>query len=240
MRMLAAFLIATTIGLPDEPIGLRPRPSQDDHSAQAGNKQLTVAAALLSNEEVKNAFATGLAQNYIVVEVAVYPGQEGSVDLQRDDFILRIGRSRTLVRPVEARTIASRLHRKATEDHRSARSPSDITLYPTVGVGVSSGPSFPDGRRTTSVNTGVGIGVGVGNPVPAGPPPASTDADRETMELELSEKALPQQKVAAPVAGYLYFPVAEPGKRKASESHELEYLGGKSKLSMRIPAARQK
>ena len=100
MKILQAFLIATMC-LAEERVGLRPRPSQDDYTAQAGNKQLAVAAALLSNEEVKNAFATGLADNYIVLEVAVYPGQQGSVDLRQDDFILRVGRSHALVRPVE-------------------------------------------------------------------------------------------------------------------------------------------
>jgi hypothetical protein len=236
VRLLSVFLIAT-IGLAGEGVGLRPRPSQDDYSAQAGNKQLTVAAALLSNEEVKNAFATGLGSHYIVVEVAVYPGRDGSVDLRQDDFVLRIGRSRTLVRPVAARTIAARLHRKANADQRSGSS--DVTLYPTVGVGVSSGPSYPDGRRGTGVSTGIGIGVGVGNPAPAGPPPASTDADRETMELELSEKSLREQKVTKPVAGYLYFPMTASGKRN-SEGHELEYFGGRSKLSLRLPAQPKK
>ncbi len=90
------------------------------------------------------------------------------------------------------------------------------------------------------MSTGVGIGVGVGNPAPAGPPRASTDADRETMELELSEKSLREQKVTTPVAGYLYFPMTSSGKRNASESHELEYFGERSNLSLRLPAQPKK
>jgi hypothetical protein len=238
VRIVTALLIAT-VCFADERAGLRPRPSRDDYTARAGNKQLTVAAALLSNEQVNNAFATELAGNYIVIEVAVYPEKEGSLDLRQDDFVLRIGRSRTLVRPVDARTIAARLHRKAASQ-ASPNSPSDIMLYPTVGVAVGSGPSFPDGTRRTGVSTGVGIGVGVGSPVPGNPPPASTDADRETMQLELSEKGLPEQKITTPVAGYLYFPMTATRKREAGESHELEYFGAKSKLSMRLPAAREK
>lgn len=43
------------------------------------------------------------------------------------------------------------------------------------------------------------------------------------MELELSDKQLPERVTAQAVAGYLYFPVAT-GKRK-TVAYELEYEG---------------
>jgi hypothetical protein len=238
VKLLLPFLLTALVFAADEK-GIRPRPSQDDYPAQRTQDNITVAAALLSRDEVRNTFATGLTPHYFVVEVAVYPGNSGSVNLDPDDFVMRVGNSRALVRPVEARTIAARLHRQSNGEQRPASSPSDITVYPTVGVGVGSGPSYPDGRRAGGVSTGVGVGVGIGGAGQAPPPPASTDADRKTMETELSDKALPEQRITSPVAGYLYFPVAASDKRKQT-SYELEYAGAPSKLIMRLPVPREK
>lgn len=238
MRALLAGLLAVSAFAADDK-GLRARPSPDDYPAQRAEQKLTVGAALLSREEVKNSFATGLVPHYIVVEVAVYPGS-GPVELKPDDFVLRVGTTRAVVRPVEGRTIAARLHRKTNDAQRQASSPSDITVYPTVGVGVGSGPSYPDGRRTSGVSTGVGVGVGVGGAGgPTNMPPASTDADRKTMETELSDKALPEQRITTPVAGYLYFPVTTSEKRKQT-SYELEYTGTASRFTLRLPIPREK
>jgi hypothetical protein len=227
MRIAATLWIAAFC-LAEDGKGLRPRPAPEDYAVKATEKDLTIAASLLSSEQVKNAFATGLAPHYIVVEVAVYPAGGGAREIRADDFLLRIGVNRAVLRPVDARTIAARLSRKANADGRRG-SPSDIALYPSVGVGVGSGGL---GRR---VGTGVGVGVGVGNGGPGPqPPPAPTDDDRKTMEIELSEKGLAPVKTTQPVAGYLYFPI--PAKRKQTAIYELEYLGVKPKLTLELPA----
>jgi hypothetical protein len=66
--------------------------------------------------------------------------------------------------------------------------------------------------------TSAGVGVGVGGQRP--PQPGSTEADRRTMELELSEKGLPEGNTASPVSGYLYFTVP----KKKNVKYQLEYM----------------
>ncbi len=228
MRLVASLWIAA-LCLAEDGKGLRPRPAPEDYAVKATEKDFTIAASLLSPEQVKNAFATDLAPHYIVVEVAVYPGGGEAREIRMDDFLLRVGVNRAVLRPVNARTIAARLSRKANAERRPG-SPSDITLYPSVGIGVGSG------GVGTGVGTGVGVGVGIGNGNPNGqPPPASTDDDRKTMEIELSEKGLAELKTTQPVAGYLYFPI--PAKRKQTAIYEIEYLGAKPKLTLELPAA---
>jgi hypothetical protein len=101
---------------------------------------------------------------------------------------------------------------------KTAPNQSDVTVYPTVGVGYESGPRTYDpvtgGTRGGGWRTAVGVGVGVGSTRPA-----STEPDRRTMETELSEKGLPEGAFSKPIAGYLYFPLA-PAKKS---SYELEY-----------------
>jgi hypothetical protein len=54
------------------------------------------------------------------------------------------------------------------------------------------------------------------------------------MELELSEKQLPEKVVSAPVAGYLYFPL--PAKKRRG-AYELEYDGTAGKATLALEAA---
>ena len=51
------------------------------------------------------------------------------------------------------------------------------------------------------------------------------------MELELTEKALPEGTVLAPVAGYLYFSISQDNKKA---SYELEYTLGGQKVLLKL------
>jgi len=70
--------------------------------------------------------------------------------------------------------------------------------------------------------------VGIGHDPAA---PASTLRDRDVMELELTEKALPEDAVSAPVAGYLYFSLAKNNKKAV---HQLEYTLNGQKVSLKL------
>jgi hypothetical protein len=52
------------------------------------------------------------------------------------------------------------------------------------------------------------------------------------MEAELDEKGLPEGAVAAPVARYLYFPLA---KKTKNARYELEYTLNGNKVVLRLP-----
>jgi hypothetical protein len=220
--------------------GIRPRPAAGDYPAQQANAGFTVGAESLSPDEVSNTFATDLNKGWIVVEVAVYPKKEAT-RIEAEDFVLRVGAGdeQKMIRPTDGKAIAGILHRKTTK--AAANSDADVTVYPTVGIGYESGPSYNDPvtgtRRGGGVRTSVGVGVGIGGAGSQPPPPASTGADRTTMETELLEKALPEGAVLKPIAGYLYFP--RPARMKSGDNFELQYIGDEGTVKLPLPQPRR-
>lgn len=198
--------------------GTRPRTSAAEYPAHAFAGAVEIGAAVIPPDQVRKMFATDLSRGYVVVEVAVFPKEGGRLDLGPGDFLLRIAGTTTDARPAAPRAVAAALQRASSKDR-------DIALYPTVGVGYESGPGGYGGW-----NRGAGVGVGIGG---NGQPPAST-ADRKTMETELADQQLPEKVIAAPVAGYLYFPLQA---KKKNAAYELEYRGQAGRAV--IPLERQ-
>lgn len=215
--------------------GLRPRPAVEDYASRKTVERVSVGADRLSPQQVKKAFASPIEQEYLVVEVGVYPADGGAIAVNPDAFVLRVG-SGQLVRPVTPRAIASAVV-KEKEPSRTARSDRDIVVYPSVGVVYGSGndpygndPYGPN-RRGGGWGTTAGVGVGVGGPS-GGPQPApASPGDRKAMEAELGDKQLPEAETSKPVAGYLYFPVQN--VKGKSVAYELEFNGEAGRI--RIP-----
>jgi|SRR5579884_1146055 len=190
--------------------GTHPRPSAQEYRAQETLPNVTVAAERIPPDQVRNLFSTDLSK-YIVVEVALYPRDGKSVNVNAGDFVLRAGSGET----VRAANPAAVAHARQQASIPKS-SPSDITVYPTAGIGYESGPY---GRGVTKE---AGVAVGVGQPpYPQPPGPASTDRDRATMQQELEDKGLPPGATATPIAGYLFFPAPTKQKRV---TFDLEYF----------------
>lgn len=62
-------------------------------------------------------------------------------------------------------------------------------------------------------------------------PPTVAERDREVIERELSDKGLPEAKVAIPVSGYLYFSVP---KQKKDTKYRLEYVVKGETLTLQL------
>ncbi len=188
-----------------------PRASAAAYPASKVQPIYSIGAKQLSKTEVRNSFATPLADRYIVVEVGFYPADSKTVSLKQSDFVLRTSDGTDQTSPASPGTIA-RICQKQPP------SSSDVTLYPSANVGYVSYPSYDGtGRRTSGVVYGAGVGVGVADTQSA----ATTDSDRQTMETELLDKELKDADVSKPVAGYLYFPIAT----KQKVQYQLEYQG---------------
>jgi hypothetical protein len=230
MKTLASALVFATLVVASDSNGLKARPGPADYPAHESVPEVTIAAAVLTPDQAKSQFATDMRE-YLVIEVGVYPADGKSLDISTGDFALRAGGRGDIVRAANPRAIAAASQRKNAPQ---TSNPSDITLYPTATVGVGSGRDPITGRRSTGVYTGAGVGVGIGGSgMPPDPPgPASTDRDREVMQLELSDKMLPEGKTSAPVAGYLYFPL--PAKAK-SAGLELHYYAPSGKVRVMLP-----
>ncbi len=232
-QLFPSLFAVLILGLSAGAQGLHPRPSPQDYPAHEQSAGSTYAAASLSKEQIRKTFASNLASRYIVLEVAVYPGKDGSLQLDHGSFFLRIGSAGDVIRPVSPDVVAGVLQRKNTPQTPSR---SDVTIYPTAGIGYESGTT-PDGRRVHGWDTQAGVGVGVGgaaSPYPY-PAPGSTDRDRAVMASELTDKSLPDGTITTPVAGYLYFPA--PSKR-SSGVYELQYAADKSSVQLYVPPPR--
>jgi hypothetical protein len=199
-----------------------PCASAKDYASSKIETQYSIGAKLLSKKQVQNSFAAPLAGRYIVVEVAFYPAENKSINLQPSSFSLRNAEEKSSVAPVSPEEIASILQ-------KTPQSSRDVTLYPTANVGYESWPVY-DGtgvKRVGGPVYGAGVGVGLDKKTS----PATTESDRKTMETELSDRELKSGDVSSPVAGYLYFPIS--GKEKAN--YELEYRGADTTSKLPLP-----
>lgn len=203
--------------------GLTPRRNPADYPSHMERHELALGAALLTPDQVKASFVSDLNRGYLVVEVSVYPAKDHFLDVMRRDFVLKSTDSQVLGRPADPGAIALSLQKAAGSDR-------EISLYPSVGVGYESGPVGYDPvtgeRRGGGLRTSAGMGVGVGRSS-AG----ATEPDRSAMEIELSEKGLPEGSTDRAVSGYLYFPWKD---RKKTGSLQLELISNGEPFNVRL------
>jgi hypothetical protein len=201
--------------------GTAPRTSANRYHSHVQRDGISVGAEILTPKQVHKAFVSDLNRCCIVVEFAFYLKREGPHDLSLDDFAVFVSGNDIRTKPESATVVAASLQ-------KTASSGSGVAVEGSATVGYESGtyidPVTGQPRKVHGVYTSTGVGVGVGNPNPA---PGSTDRDRRIMEIELSLKGLPEGKVAAPVAGYLYFSIRE---RKKNTKYRLEYNLNSEKL----------
>ncbi len=191
--------------------GITPRTDPRLYHGHEIQNDLEIGATVLSTEQVKNAFASGLNRGYVVLEVALYPKNGVQPDVRLSDFALHTLGTDQVTRPVRASTVAGILQ-------KTAPSRTSVEVDPVVAIGYESGtrndPYTGEPRRGGFYSTS-GVAVSTGRSRPG-----STDRDRRTVELELSEQGLPEGIALKPVAGYVYFPLAS---KKKDAAYELEY-----------------
>jgi hypothetical protein len=210
-RITFALLAATVLFAGSK--GIAPRSSPQKYAASATADGHALGAQLLTPGQVHKAFSTDLSR-YLVVEVAFFPEKDRAAEIAHQDFTLRRAGTDDAAKPQSARLAAATVQTSAAKDRNLDVSPSVGVGYETAGYDPMTGRRREGGWR---VSTGAAVGVGE-------PSPGSTVRDREVMELELTEKGLPEGRFTAPVAGYLYFQLPQ-GKSKKKTAYELEYQG---------------
>ena len=209
------------------PRGSVPRSSANRYHSHAQSDGASIGADILTHKQVEKAFVSDLNRCCIVVEFAFYPNKDKDPhDLSLGDFALYISGSDIGTKPQSATVVAAWLQKKA-----GSGNPVSVHTGATVGYesGTYTDPNTGQPTRVHGVYTATEVGVGVGNPSPA---PGSTARDRQIMETELSQKALPEGKAAAPVSGYLYFSIHN---RKKDAKYKLEYNFSGEKLVLSLP-----
>ncbi len=225
MRMKAQLSIAIVLmtlaaGVAQNTItGLRPHAKASEYPAVRYENNLIVGAAQLSGRQVRNSFVSELNGHYIVIEVGIYPISNSKIEVLRDHFTLQAAGTNEIIRPATPATIAAVLQKK-TDGGR------DVALYPTVGVGHSTGRDIYGNQGPGGTVVVVGMGAEIGDSRPP-----STPADRKTMETELQDKSLPEGQTNKSVAGYLYFPIASNKK----QNYKLAYSNYDPPIKLDLP-----
>jgi hypothetical protein len=217
----ACFLIAVPVSAQDSGQsrerheGTAPRASAAKYGSHAEKDRFSLGAEFLPRKEASKVFAADVNSCCLVVQVAVYPEKDDTVDLSLFDFSLVEVKTDNSVRPESPTTVAARLEKKKNPPHGV-----DAATYGRVGYesGTYIDPVTGQPVHIRGVSTAAGVGVSNGNSVPAD----VADRDREIIEHELYEKGLAEGKVSVPVAGYLYF--ALPNAKK-SVKYQLVYSG---------------
>jgi hypothetical protein len=224
-RFLSALAVLTFVSAAlAGPKGTVPRSSATQYPVHTQRDGISVGAKLLSREEARKTFVSDVNSCCTVIEIAVYPEKGKPLNLSLNDFVLRLKNTETATKASTPKVVAASIQKDAKAGH-------DIAVYPTTGIGYSSGTVYDPatGRRQEGgVYTQTGVGVAIGSPSD----PGVSDKDRSVMETELSEKGLPEGSTTGAVAGYIYFPISS----KKKGEYQLEYVpdGNKLILPMRV------
>jgi hypothetical protein len=191
--------------------GVPPRASPTDYQANAGIKDATLAAAIVPSRQIEKMFSADIARQYIVLEVAVYPQNSGTFDLDWFDFGLKIGDTVAYVeRPRDVAT-------PWAEKNRVPEKP--VTVVNEAGVVYSRTNDPVNGHRS---GLGTYEGVAVTNDPRAAAPPPGQGPDPQMVEQHVSATMLPEGPAQTPVAGYLFFPRYKL-KRKSGVEMDLQW-----------------
>lgn len=209
--------------------GLAPRGGPSDYPAHATAGHITVAAAVVSVEQVKKIFGARIDQaGYLVFEVALYPEQGSDANVTLSDFALRpaaegSGTSAAAPDAIAAATIPY----PGVEPHETLGS---TKVVAEAGSLPSAGGIGPAGGIANTQ------GIGVGDYPGAPPPPpnaAAKAAARKRLTAALAGKQLPAGRITEPVAGYLYFP--KPSGRSRKDGFQLSWIGENGQANMTVP-----
>lgn len=204
--------------------GVSPRANPSDYPAQAKITGATIAAIVLTPEQVRKIFPAEISRKYLVIEVALYPA--GVFDLDPYDFRLK-GPDGDLVRPETPRQVASIWKEKDPE------LPGKVRVTNEEDVVVATGRDPVTGQRRTAVGTYSGVAVSNGDDPRTQPPaPSASKPDPYAIEAKLHDLALPEGKTRDAVAGYLYFP--KPGKKSKSVGLKYNATGASADLTLPV------
>lgn len=229
IQVLAVSLFSGVPGLAGSD-GTRPLSDVNKYPVSIEKGGYSLGARLLGELEILQKFVTPLKGKYVVVEVALYPGN-ADIAVDNRDFVLQVSGRDEIFRPQEPAFIAAGLQQRASSTKRSS-----VVTSGTIGY-ESRRERYPEaypGRRNRNDDIRSGgprTTIGIGALRDRSPRP-STGRDRQVMKTELEDKSLPQGFTGSPVAGYLYFAA---GKHRKKAVLRLEYRGNGETTLLALP-----
>jgi hypothetical protein len=196
------------------------RPEDYEEHAQAGNVGIGAEFMVHSFSRGEQTF---IAQDYLVVEVALFPPKGETIVVENGNFSLRLNGKKQLLLPQSASMVAAALQHPEWEQPRG--------VTPSIGVGAG--------------NTGVILGGPARNPYPfpgSNPPgsqppapvpvpqdnPTGMQKEQVKADVLVVETALVEGPHHSAISGFLYFPFR--GKISSLKTLELLYRDAVLKL----------
>lgn len=220
---LTGIFVASLAAADDPPVAPRAKPS--DYPVHAATKSAVLAAAIVPPDQVKKMLSGELNKRYIVIEVAIYPNDGQTFNVDRLDFALRAGDQ--VLHPGEPRDPTDVW--KGKNDPLGNQGP-NVTAE--TGVIVDRSPDPVTGRQRTGVGTYEGVAVSnYPRPNPPAPPPPRSNPNQTAAAEKAHDLALPQGITGKPAAGYLYFP----RPRGKHDSLTLNHEGDDVSVDLKFP-----
>jgi len=215
--------------------GVHPLAKASDYPVHQDLKNVTFAATLVPADQVRKMFSSDVARDWIVVEVAIYPGDGKSFDADNYDFNLKVaGRTSRSENALDVAGIGA----PSGIDNRGPDPKVHVDQEAGVAIGHTNYPQNYPGQGTPQGSTAPRTTVGtwesttVSNyPQPA-PAPSSSSKDPRELAAALREKSLPEGITQKPIAGYLYFRQV---KHKKSDPLVVEYTKGDVEADLKLP-----
>ncbi len=217
-RRLAALLVVCAGVLPGQ-YGTSRKASPGDYPVHASMEKLSIGA-----EYMVHSFSGGrqtfIAQDYLVVEVAMFPIRGARVVVNAGHFSLRVNGAKHVLEPQGPEFVAANLKYPDWE----TRPRMEASAGPVIFGRPTSVERFPGDPRPGQER--------LPNP-PKAPPDDPSGQEREpsvSAEELVVQTALPEGEAAGPVSGYLYFPYK--GKVTKIRSLELQYAAPAGRASL--------
>ncbi len=223
--------------------GVHPRATPDDYETKVQGRQAAYAASVIPAQQAKQMFSADITGKYLIFEIACFPKETDSAQLDTDDFVIRSGTKGDTAHTADPSAIASAILKEPAA-HEVGSLGGDTHVSTEAEIGHESGRDPVTGRPVSGTYTGGGVAVEHGrdsmpDPVRSGP----TSEDRKELESQLRNHQLPAGKFTHPVAGYLYFPKSL-AKKDSAGNYVLEHLGetdsgSSEKLELVLPAKKR-
>ena len=200
--------------------GVAPRASGSDYEAHQGTGEATLAASVVPAKQIEKLFSSRISRDYIVLEVAVYPGSGQAFDVDAFDFGLKSGD--TVAHVERPRDVAMAWPEKTGDTGKP------VTVITDTGVAYGR-VSDSTGQHRSQVDTFERVDV---TNDPRAAPPPKLGPDPQMVEARIREKTLPEGQTHAAVAGYLFFPQLK--KRRKGDVVELQWSKDRESAALRV------
>ena len=201
-----------------------PRSKISDYPAHAKLPAMEIGVEYLLNSIALDK-GMYIAKDHLVLEVAIFPSTQASVNVSSSQFTLRVN-NKTILYTDSPGAVASSLKYPDWQTHPNATAQAGVGNGSVILGAPPPVARFPGDRRADRPPS-----------VPRVPeqqdPTGEPKAAERPIETQIAIAALPEGTSQKPVKGLLFFPFS--GKTKSIRSLDLIYDGGESSPKTTIP-----